>query len=82
VFASSVKTGLLSVLKFLKLCETEDQTAVAVFDGPGNFQSWAVLGSLGPVQSQSFFSLETGLPSTRFTQDQLIRSGPMHDKKP
>jgi len=42
-------------------CETEDQTAVAVFDGPGNFQSWAVLvqSSLGlfPVLELDFQAL-------------------------
>ena len=39
-------TGLLSVFmvfKFWKSWETKDQTAVVVFDGPGNFRSWAVL---------------------------------------
>jgi hypothetical protein len=56
-----VKTGLLSVFKFPKSLETEDRTAVAVFDGPGNFRSSAVLvqSSLGlfPVLGLDFQAL-------------------------
>jgi len=57
-------TGLLSVFmvfKFRKLWETEDRIAVAVFDSPGNFWSWAVLvqSSLGlfPVLGLDFQAL-------------------------
>jgi hypothetical protein len=52
----------LSVLKFPELLETEDRTAVAVFDGPGNFRSLAVLvqSSLGlfPVLGLDFQALD------------------------
>jgi len=61
VFVFGYKTGLLSVLKFPISLETEDWTAVAVFDSPGNFQSSAVLVqsslSLFPVLGLDFQAL-------------------------
>jgi len=67
---TSVETGYTSLLlvfmvfKFQKSWETKDQTAVAVFDSPGNFQSWAVLVqsslSLFPVLGLDFQALTIG----------------------
>jgi len=48
----TTKTSFCSVFKFLKWTWTEDRTVVMVLIG------------LGPVQSQSFSSLETGPSNT------------------
>ena len=66
---TSVETGYTSLLsvftvfKFWKSWETEDRTAVVVFNGPGNFRSWAVLVqsslSLFPVLGLDFQALTT-----------------------